>query len=207
MAGTNQVRIIGGLHRGRRLPFANLPGLRPTGDRMRETLFNWLQPRILGARCLDLFAGSGALGLEAASRGADQVVMLDLAPQVVWQLRENVRLLHLPQVEVLQADALQWLRHRGGCFDILFLDPPFGTDLAQEACRLLLHYGWLSDGALLYLEVDRKVGPPPFPPGISLIKEQCMGQVWCGLARYYGKTASTDPSIQMQRLATLRREG
>jgi 16S rRNA (guanine966-N2)-methyltransferase len=207
MASNNQVRLIGGLHRGRRLPFADLPGLRPTGDRMRETLFNWLQPKIIGSRCLDLFAGSGALGLEAASRGADQVVMLDLAPQVVRQLRENVRLLRLPQVEVLQADALQWLRHPGGCFDILFLDPPFGTELIQETCRLLLHHGWLSDGALLYLEVDRQAGPPRLLQRFSLLKERPMGRVWCGLARYAGAPPAAGPSVPMQNLATSGREG
>ena len=100
MGASNQIRIIGGQHRGRKLDFADLPGLRPTGDRMRETLFNWLQPVMAGARCLDLFAGSGALGLEAASRGAGRVVLLDRAHRVVDQLHENVRLLRLDDVEV-----------------------------------------------------------------------------------------------------------
>jgi len=185
-SSANSVRIIGGVHRGRRLSFPDLAGLRPTGDRMRETLFNWLQPRIAGAHCLDLFAGSGALGLEAASRGAGRVVMLDLAFQVVGQLRENVRLLRLPQVEIVQADAMQWLRSPVGRFDILFLDPPFGADLTLEVCRLLLRHGGLNEAALLYLECDLKAAPPPLPEGLSLIKEQRMGRVWCGLARYTG---------------------
>ena len=104
---SNQIRIIGGRHRGRKLRFPDLPGLRPSGDRSRETLFNWLQPVIAGARCLDLFAGSGALGFEAVSRGAASVVMVDRARKVVQQLSENARLLGEKRIEVIQADAVK----------------------------------------------------------------------------------------------------
>ena len=108
-ASTSVVRIIGGQHRGRKLPFAEMPGLRPTGDRIRETLFNWLQPVIEGASCLDLFAGSGALGMEAASRGAARVVMVEQAGSVVRQLERNKELLGLDRLNIVRADALQFL--------------------------------------------------------------------------------------------------
>lgn len=182
---SSQVRIIGGVHRGRKLPFVAAPGLRPTGDRMRETVFNWLQPVISGARCLDLFAGSGALGFEAASRGAGQVVLLDSSPQVISQLKKNVQLLQLTQVEVFQVNALQWLENNScGCFDIVFLDPPFATNLAQAACNLLVQNRWLNNEALVYLECDIKAGCPQLSLSLSLIKERQMGRVWCGLFKY-----------------------
>ncbi|KRT55184.1 16S rRNA (guanine(966)-N(2))-methyltransferase RsmD [endosymbiont of Ridgeia piscesae] len=182
-SAANQVRIIGGLHRGRRLPFADLPGLRPTGDRVRETLFSWLQPLIPGARCLDLFAGSGALGLEAASRGASQVVMLDSAPQAVAQLEQSRQLLRLGEVvSVMRADALAWLRGAATPFDIVFLDPPFGAQLLSECCRLLSENGWLAEGARIYLEDDAGRGLAP-PDGWELLREKRAGQVCFGLAR------------------------
>ena len=176
-----QVRIIGGLHRGRRLPFADLPGLRPTGDRVRETLFNWLQPYIGGARCLDLFAGSGALGLEAASRGASKVVMIDTALAAVRQLEKNRRELGLEQVSVIRADALQWLEQDAMPFDIIFLDPPFDADLLQPLCQRL-NMGWLADGAHIYLEDAAAREMPQLPEGWGLKKHKSAGQVHFGLA-------------------------
>jgi 16S rRNA (guanine966-N2)-methyltransferase len=176
-----QVRIIGGTHRGRRLAFADLPGLRPTGDRIRETLFNWLQPYIAGARCLDLFAGSGALGLEAASRGAAEVVMLDTAMAVVRQLTENKRQLGLDQVSVIRADALQWLEQDPTPFDIVFLDPPFVDNLLQPLCQRL-SMGWLADGALIYLEDALSRDMPTLPHGWEMRKQKSTGQVHYGLA-------------------------
>ncbi|MBT2969810.1 MAG: 16S rRNA (guanine(966)-N(2))-methyltransferase RsmD [gamma proteobacterium symbiont of Ctena orbiculata] len=176
-----QVRIIGGRHRGRRLHFPELPGLRPTGDRIRETLFNWLQPYIEGARCLDLFAGSGALGLEAASRGAAQVVMLDTAVAVVRQLAENKRQLDLDQVQVVRADALQWLEQEATPFDIVFLDPPFVDNLLQPLCQRL-SMGWLADGAHIYLEDAVSRNMPPLPEGWEMQKQKSAGQVHYGLA-------------------------
>ncbi|MCU7946222.1 MAG: 16S rRNA (guanine(966)-N(2))-methyltransferase RsmD [Candidatus Thiodiazotropha sp. (ex Cardiolucina cf. quadrata)] len=176
-----QVRIIGGLHRGRRLPFADLPGLRPTGDRIRETLFNWLQPIMEGARCLDLFAGSGALGLEAASRGARRVVMLDTALAVIRQLEENKGTLGLDQVSVIRADALQWLEQDAIPFDVVFLDPPFAGDLLGPICQRLSQ-GWLADGARIYLEDAISRNMPTLPDGWELLKDMTTGQVRYGLA-------------------------
>jgi 16S rRNA (guanine966-N2)-methyltransferase len=180
---SNHIRIIGGTHRGRRLAFPDLPGLRPTGDRMRETLFNWLQPVIAGARCLDAFAGSGALGLEAASRGAGRVVLLDRSPQVVRQLRQHLALLRLEGVEVQQADALEWLRRPAMGFDIVFLDPPFGAGLLSAACGLLLGSGWLREGGLVYLEEPLEAHGMPLSGGLVPLKERRMGRVLCRLAR------------------------
>ncbi|MET0044641.1 MAG: 16S rRNA (guanine(966)-N(2))-methyltransferase RsmD [Candidatus Thiodiazotropha sp. 6PLUC3] len=177
----SQVRIIGGEHRGRRLPFADLPGLRPTGDRVRETLFNWLQPRIVGSRCLDLFAVSGSLGIAAASRGASQVVMLDTASAVVRQLEENRQNLKLNQVTVVRADALQWLEQEPAPFDVVFLDPPFSANLLGPLCQKLAQ-GWLAADARIYLEDETSRTLPVLPEGWQLLKEKVAGQVRYGLA-------------------------
>ncbi len=172
------VRIIGGSCRGRRLSFPDLPGLRPTGDRIRETLFNWLQPQMPGARCLDLFAGSGALGLEAASRGAGQVVMLDRSPAVIHQLKAHAELLGLEQVQVVQADALTWLQEPPAApFDIVFLDPPFGAGLIEPCCQALVAGDWLQPQGRLYIETALKEPLPALPPGWQLLREKRAGQV------------------------------
>ncbi len=174
----NLVRIIGGSHRGRRLRFPDLPGLRPTSDRVRETLFNWLQTRLPGAACLDLFAGSGALGLESASRGAGRVVMLDRSPEVVSQIRSNIELLGLEAVRVEQAESLDWLgRQPARPFDIVFVDPPFADDLVATCCQRLQAGGWLKPGAWVYLETDRATALPELPPNWRQRKEQRAGQV------------------------------
>ena len=177
VAKTNQVRIIGGEHRGRKLSFPDIPGLRPTGDRIRETLFNWLQTRLPGASCLDMFAGSGALGLEAASRGAGRVLMLDSSPQVVEQLQQNITLLRLEQTEVEQADALSWLEGEPQQFDILFLDPPFSDELLQELCQKLEDGAWLKPDTLIYLEMDAGSGRPLLSSSWKILKEKRAGQV------------------------------
>jgi 16S rRNA (guanine966-N2)-methyltransferase len=174
---SNQVRIIGGEHRGRKLSFPDIPGLRPTGDRIRETLFNWLQPRLPGASCLDLFAGSGALGLEAASRGAGRVLMLDSSPVVVDQLRQNISLLRLEQTEVQQADALTWLDGEPQKFDVVFLDPPFAEDLLQKLCQKLENGLWLNPEALIYLEMDAGTKKPSLPSSWKIHKQKRAGQV------------------------------
>ncbi|HHH39567.1 MAG TPA: 16S rRNA (guanine(966)-N(2))-methyltransferase RsmD [Sedimenticola sp.] len=174
----SRVRIIGGRHRGRRLAFPDLPGLRPTPDRVRETLFNWLQPQLSGAACLDLFAGSGALGLEAASRGAGRVVMLDRSPLAVAALRRNVEQLGLDgQVTVIRADALAWLEGPAEPFDILFLDPPFAEGLLEPGCRALEEGGWLAPGARIYLERALKGPAPGLPGDWAVLREKRAGQV------------------------------
>lgn len=174
----NRVRIIGGEHRGRVLAFPDLPGLRPTADRVRETLFNWLAPLIEGARCLDLFAGSGALGFEAVSRGAREVVMIEAAPAAARQLQENAALLGAAdRVGVVCADALRWLEEPGPPFDIVFLDPPFAADLSPEVMVRLSQAGRLSANARIYLEQDARRPLPPLPPHWRLLRDKSTGQV------------------------------
>lgn len=152
---------------------------------MRETLFNWLQPTIQGALCLDLFSGSGALGFEAASRGAGEVVMLDSSNQVIRQLEANKRLLGLDQVRLRQADAMHWLDQSSPIdpFDLVFLDPPFATDLLSPACQKLAANRWLADSAQVYLEFDASYTIPDLPAGWRLLKEKRVGQVRFGLVR------------------------
>lgn len=173
----NRVRIIGGEHRGRQLLFPDSPGLRPTADRTRETLFNWLQPLLPGARCLDLFAGSGALGFEAASRGAADVVLVEQDPRVATQLEANRSLLGLAQVDIRQGDALDWLDREPRPFDIVFLDPPFADHLLTRCCDRLDTSGWLGSDPRLYLEWDLHGPAPELPPHWIRLKEKRAGQV------------------------------
>lgn len=127
------MRIIGGAWRSRLLDFPSLPGLRPTPDRVRETLFNWLGQRLDGQRCLDLFAGSGALGFEAASRGAAEVVMVERDAQVVERLRAQAARLGAGQVRIVAADGLEYLAGECGRFDLILLDPPYASRLLAPA--------------------------------------------------------------------------
>ena len=185
MTRSNSIRIIGGRHRGRRLQFPAVTGLRPTADRLRETLFNWLQAEIEGARCLDPFAGSGALGLEALSRGAGYVRFIDRAPAVIRKLRENLKLLGLEQnAGVIQGDARRLLRAAPERpFDIVFLDPPYALNLLQEICGLLEEKGWLADRAWIYLEQESHRSWFDLPDGWSLHREATAGQAACRLVR------------------------
>jgi 16S rRNA (guanine966-N2)-methyltransferase len=180
--GSGWLRIVGGSYRGRKLPVPDHEGLRPTADRVRETLFNWLAPIMPGARCLDCFSGSGALGFEAASRGAAEVVMLEHAPPVVRQLLANTHTLGAGQVQVVQADALHWLSGPGWRFDVVFLDPPFAAGLLAPACDLLARNAWVGQGSRVYLETPARTGLPPLPGGWRLLREQRAGQVTYGLA-------------------------
>lgn len=183
------VRIIGGRWRGRRLPVPDVPGLRPTPDRVRETLFNWLMPVSEGARCLDLFAGSGALGLEAASRGAAEVVLLERDRSVAGLLRQHVdRLDAGGVVQVHCADALDWLRRTPvRHFDVVFLDPPYDTGLLVPAWDLLRAGGWLSPLAWVYTEwpLDR-----PAPLALPPWRSARAGQVACALYRVQSEPAA-----------------
>ena len=181
--GDNRVRLIGGAHRGRRLAFPDSSGLRPTGDRIRETLFNWLQGVLPGARCLDLFAGSGALGLEAASRGAAEVMLVESAAAVAGALRDSVALLGVGErVRVVEADALRWLATAQPVrFDVVFLDPPFAAGLLGPALEALDRDGWLADGARVYLERS-DIGEWPLPAGWTLLRDRRAGQVAYALA-------------------------
>lgn len=178
----NEFRIIAGRWRRRRFQFANLPGIRPSPDRVRETLFNWLMHEVPGARCLDLFAGSGALGLEALSRGAQQVTFVDRDWQVNATLRGHLVSLQAANAEVLQLDALAFLRGPARAFDIVFLDPPFASPLLQESLATLNCDRWLMPGAGIYMEY-RLGGAPVLPAGLQVTREAHAGRVGFALVR------------------------
>lgn len=179
----NQLRVIAGTWRGRKLSFPDVAGLRPTPDRVRETLFNWLAPVLPGARCLDLFAGSGALGFEAASRGAGVVVLVERDTQVVAQLRAHVTLLAAMQVQVVAAEALNYLAGSAQPFDIVLLDPPYDRpELLAVCCTQLEAGGWLAPQARIYLETRGKIGLPPLPGNWQLLRNKQAGQVAYHLA-------------------------
>ncbi|OAI17314.1 16S rRNA (guanine(966)-N(2))-methyltransferase RsmD [Methylomonas koyamae] len=173
----NQIRIIGGEWRSRQIVFDDAPGLRPTPSRVRETLFNWLQADIYGSRCLDLFAGSGALGFEAASRGAKQVVQVEDNPGNCKRLRENIARLAAGQIQVVQQDAAAFLAGPALAFDLVFLDPPFGQGWLESACRLLESQGWLKDYAKIYLESEKNWQTADLPANWRLLKEKVAGEV------------------------------
>jgi len=180
----NTFRIIGGTHRGRRFTFPGDLTVRPSPDRVRETLFNWLQGVIPGARCLDLFAGSGALGLEALSRGAAFACFVDAAPRAVSAIREHLGVLKEgAKAEVQVADVLAFLRvPPARAFDVVFLDPPYAAGLLEPACAALQRNGWLAPGARVYLESDAAAELSPLPEGWQLLREGRAGQVGYRLA-------------------------
>ncbi|TNE79084.1 MAG: 16S rRNA (guanine(966)-N(2))-methyltransferase RsmD [Gammaproteobacteria bacterium] len=188
---SGQLRIIGGQWRGRKLRFNEVAGLRPTGDRIRETLFNWLAPVMAGAHCLDLFAGSGALGLEALSRGAASSTMVEIHPKAASILKDNCQLLRAEGAEVVVAEALGWLEatHPAQPFDVVFLDPPFSANLLQPCLNLLSRPGLLAPDAYIYTEADRNQPPPVTPADFSLAKEKNAGQVCYRLYRLFEKGA------------------
>lgn len=181
----NRLRIIGGDWRSRVVVFADAPDLRPTPDRVRETLFNWLRPTLVGAQCLDLFAGSGVLGFEALSRGASAVTALELAPQAVAAIRENIRTLQTDKFRLEPRNALDWLgiNAQQQRFDVVFLDPPFAENLHAECCRLLAEHQWLARGALIYLESGASLDSIVLPQGWELIRHKRAGAVHYGLAQ------------------------
>lgn len=152
----NAVRIVGGEYRRRVLRFPDSEGLRPTPDRVRETLFNWLGQELDGWHCLDLFAGSGALGFEAASRGASKVVMIEKSPRVLAALHENHELLHKPPaVEIVRADALQYLASNSAKFDLIFVDPPYHKGWLPKLAPLLP--ALLNENGALYVEAEHEI--------------------------------------------------
>jgi 16S rRNA (guanine966-N2)-methyltransferase len=155
----NRVRIIGGQYRRRLLDFPGSEGLRPTPDRVRETVFNWLGQDLPGWTCLDLFAGSGALGFEAASRGAGRVVMIERERAALDALEKNRAVLGAQQVDVLRTDALAWLAHNREPFDLVFVDPPFDSGLAEKVLATLATH--LKAGGYAYVEQGAEVSAPP----------------------------------------------
>ena len=179
----SRIRITGGDWRSRMIQVVDGPSLRPTPDRVRETLFNWLAPALPGARCLDLFAGSGALGIEALSRGAAEVVFVERHPVAVRALRENLARLNADGARIEQAEALAWLRQPGPPFEIALLDPPFGEGLLEPVCALLERGGWLAPTAWIYLEAEAEAGPPSLPARWTPHREKTAGAVTYRLAR------------------------
>ena len=178
-----RVRIIGGDWRSRVLGFADIPDIRPTPDRVRETLFNWLQLPIVGAWCLDLFAGSGALGFEALSRGASGVVALELDGKAAAAIRENARLLKTDKLQLVQRSALEWLQQNADKrqFDVVFLDPPFSAGFYESCGRLLQEQQWLAPGALVYVEAEQSLELLGMPASWQLLKHKRAGSVHFGL--------------------------
>jgi 16S rRNA (guanine966-N2)-methyltransferase len=179
----NTLRIIGGDWRGRRIRFSGRGGIRPTPDRVRETLFNWLMAQVPGSRCLDLFAGSGALGLEALSRGAAHATFVERDRGNADHLREIIGLLAPGRATVVEADAMAWLATAPQPFDIVFLDPPFADGVLAEAMRRLDARGWLAPGACVYLESPARAGKPEVPAGWMLHRTGRAGAVGYHLAR------------------------
>ena len=153
------MRIVGGEYRSRRLRVASRPGLRPTPDRVRETLFNWLGQHLAGLACLDLFAGSGALGFEAASRGAAHVVMVERDRAVVALLRQNRAALGATNVEIIDGDAFDYVKHASARFDLVFLDPPFRQNAVPALLAVLPRL--LNPHALAYVEGEKPVDATP----------------------------------------------
>lgn len=180
-ADPGRIRIIGGRLRGSRLDVPASPGLRPTPDRLRETLFNWLMPWSEGAHCLDLFAGTGALGIEAWSRLAASVVLVERDPALVQSLRANVQRLKI-DAEVVQGDALAWLGAPSRRFDIVFIDPPFADNQWRDCVEALEKDGWLASNALIYVESPAGMVPPT-PPHWQLWREARVGAVRGALYR------------------------
>jgi len=174
---SGKLRIIGGAWRSRPVVFDDAPGLRPTPARVRETLFNWLQADVASSRCLDLFAGSGALGFEAASRGAGQVVQVENNPQTCRKLKENCALLATDRIEVVQADVLQFIERGSAAFDLIFLDPPFGQGLVGPVCRQLAEAGLLAPHGKIYIETERKLALNDLPGHWRQLKHKQAGEV------------------------------
>jgi 16S rRNA (guanine966-N2)-methyltransferase len=187
----NTLRIIGGEWRGRRIRFPGKGGIRPTPDRVRETLFNWLMAKLPGSRCLDLFAGSGALGLEALSRGAAHVTFVERDRESAASLAATAAALAPGRAVVIEADATAWLAGAPTAFDVVFLDPPFAADLLDQAMRTLESRGWLAEDAFIYIERPAKSGPPELPPAWRAHRTGRAGAVGYHLARRQGKGAAT----------------
>ncbi|TGE84475.1 16S rRNA (guanine(966)-N(2))-methyltransferase RsmD [Pseudoalteromonas sp. KS88] len=177
------IRIISGQFRGRKLPVKNVEGLRPTTDRIKETLFNWLMQDTRDAKVLDCFAGSGGLGFEALSRFAHSATFLEMDNSAAAQLKTNAQTLNLSNTDIHCIDSLQYLGQNTNeqQFDLVFVDPPFRLGLAQPCCDLLIKNNWLSENALVYIEIESELNNLPIPNNWLLLKEKIAGQVQCRL--------------------------
>lgn len=174
---TGFVRIISGLWRGRKLPVHDAEGLRPTTDRVKETLFNWLAQDVPQAKCLDLFAGSGGLGFEAASRQADNVTMIELNPNAFNQLEKNIAALNSDNLTAINSDALSFLQQAGTPHHVVFIDPPFRKGLLEQTVTLLESNGWLANDAMIYIETEKELALEGIPTNWHLHREKTAGQV------------------------------
>jgi 16S rRNA (guanine966-N2)-methyltransferase len=179
--GPNRLRIIGGRWRGSRIVFPPLAAIRPSPDRVRETLFNWLQQPIVGARCLDLFAGSGALGLEALSRGAAHVTFVDREPQIGRHLSQTLERLGSRDATVVVEDAQRFLSRPAQPFDIVFLDPPFDSGALEQVGGRL--QGWLAPGGYVYVECPAERSLAILPAQWAVLRTKRAGQVGYHLLR------------------------
>ncbi len=182
----NQIRIIGGKWRGRKLSFPDALSLRPSADRVRETLFNWLQFKVVSARCLDLFAGSGALSFEAVSRGAKEVVLIDSNADVIANLNKVKQVFVANNMKIAQHEAINYLKglveqseQQQNSFDIIFLDPPFKQGLLDKALTLLGQSSCLADGGVIYFEhaIEDNIDISAW----DILKQKQAGQVCFGL--------------------------
>ncbi|EPL9569042.1 16S rRNA (guanine(966)-N(2))-methyltransferase [Providencia rettgeri] len=176
-APLGQIRIIGGKWRGRKLPVRDSEGLRPTTDRIKETLFNWLMPVIRDARCLDCFAGSGSLGFEALSRFAQNVTFIELDKQNAQLLTENKARLQADDATVITNSSLTVLSQQGTPFDVVFIDPPFRKGLLNETIQLLEKNQWLADESWIYVESEAESPLTDLPTNWQLHREKIAGQV------------------------------
>jgi 16S rRNA (guanine966-N2)-methyltransferase len=192
--GPGQLRIVGGKWRGRRIAVPAGLAVRPTPDRIRETLFNWLQHRVAERNCLDLCAGSGALGLEALSRGAKKVVFVEHEPSVARQVAATLALLQATGGQVVCADALRFLCGAATPFDLVFVDPPYAERLLPAICTALEQGGWLAPGALVYLESAARDGVPMLPAGWALHRSKTAGEVGYHLASRAGPEPGREAS-------------
>lgn len=179
---TGTLRIIGGQWRSRKLDFPAVEQLRPTANRIRETLFNWLQEELPYEDCLDLFAGSGACGLEALSRGANQVTFVEQNPLAADAIAANLKLLGAPGMPVICSDAIDWLKNQdhpeSRKYGIVFIDPPYAAELEAESCQLLENSGVLKDQALIYVESNRNLPDNLFPAEWRMIRKKHAGAVY-----------------------------
>lgn len=189
----SELRIIGGTNRRLKITFSTQTGCRPTPDRIRETLFNWLSPIIHGAHCLDMFAGSGALGFEALSRGASHVVMVEKDSQVTQTLKQNAQNLEMDNVEVVHADVLKTPLKINKPFDIVFIDPPFRQNLIEPSCQYLLDKGLVSSKSLVYIESEKEMGHESVPEQWEMLKSKVAGQVQYALFKV-GENATENGS-------------
>ncbi|MFS1537402.1 MAG: 16S rRNA (guanine(966)-N(2))-methyltransferase [Candidatus Phlomobacter fragariae] len=172
-----QIRIIGGKWRGRKLPVFDSEGLRPTTDRIRETLFNWLIPVIQEARCLDCFAGSGALAIEALSRYAASATLIELERPVAKQLAANLAKLEAKNAQMINSNTLNYLAQAGTAYDVIFLDPPFRKDLLEQTALLLEQNGWLTENCWIYVEEEAEANLAILPKNWQLHRKRISGQV------------------------------